>query len=89
MATLGQRWRLVFLLVYIIILSLTSHYALGSWLPPASEKGIWFHSGLASFLLGNLLVTPFFTKPVDSISYARFPHVPFRWCSHAISGINV
>ena len=70
MADYGQRTRLVFLLVYTVILFLTSRYALGSWLPPASEEGIWFYSGLVSLLLGNLITTPFFTKPADSISYA-------------------
>lgn len=42
MADYGQRTRLVFLLVYTVILFLTSRYALGSWLPPASEEGICF-----------------------------------------------
>lgn len=44
--------------------------AFGFWFPPTSEKGLWFYSGLAAILLGNLLVTPFFTKPVDAIAYA-------------------
>jgi hypothetical protein len=34
-----------------------------------SERGIWFYSALAALLLGSLLVTPFFTKPADAISY--------------------
>jgi len=44
--------------------------ALGSWVPPTSEKGLWFYSGLAAVLLGSLLITPFYTKPVDAISYS-------------------
>ncbi len=44
--------------------------ALGAWIPPTSAKGLWFYSGLASLLLGSLLVSPFFTKPADAISYA-------------------
>jgi hypothetical protein len=31
---------------------------------------VWFYTGLASLLLGNHLVTPYFSKPVDAISYA-------------------
>jgi hypothetical protein len=58
------------LVIYVGLLLGASQLALGSWLPPTSEKGVWFYSGLAALLLGNLLVTPFFTKPVDSISYA-------------------
>ena len=68
--TLGQRTRLILLVVYLGGLLLASWLALGTWLPPTSEKGLWFYSALAALLLGNLLVSPFFTKPVDTISYA-------------------
>jgi len=44
--------------------------SLNTWLPPTTEKGLWFYSALAALLLGNLLVTPFFTKPADAISYS-------------------
>lgn len=48
-----------------------SKYAFGEWFPPASGgKAVWFYTGLASLLLGNHLVTPYFSKPVDAISYA-------------------
>lgn len=66
----SQRTRLLILAFYMIILFGASWLALDSWIPPTSYKGLWFYSGLAALLLGNLLVTPFFTKPVDSISYA-------------------
>ncbi len=39
-------------------------------MPPTSDKGLWFYSALASLLLGNLILSPFFTKPADAISYA-------------------
>lgn len=68
MKTLSQRTRLVILLLYIGALFCTSKLAFDSWLPPVNEKGLWFYSGLAAILLGNLLVTPFFTKPADAIS---------------------
>jgi hypothetical protein len=67
---LSQRARLLVLGAYVVLLFAASKIALASWLPPTSEKGIWFYSGLAAILLGNLLVTPFFTKPADAISYA-------------------
>lgn len=70
MRSASQRTRLVILGVYILILFGASNLALGSWFPPTSEKGLWFYSGLAAILLGNLLVTPFFTKPADAISYS-------------------
>lgn len=67
---LSQRTRLILLILYVIGLFGASKLALGSWLPPTSQKGLWFYSGLAALLLGNLLVTPFYTKPADAISYA-------------------
>lgn len=70
MTSLSQRARLVILLLYIAALFIASKAALGTWLPPVNEKGLWFYSGLAAILLGNLLVTPFFTKPADAISNA-------------------
>lgn len=66
----GQRGRLSILIVYLVGLFIASWAATGSWVPPTSERGIWFYSALAALLLGNLLITPFFTKPADAISYA-------------------
>jgi uncharacterized protein len=67
---IGQKSRLLILLVYIGILLLASHIAFGGWLPPLGQKGFWFYVGLLSLLLGSQLVTPFYTKPVDAIAYA-------------------
>lgn len=69
-SSIGQRGRLIILILYLVGLLLTSWAALGSWIPPTSERGIWFYAALAALLLGSLLVTPFFTKPADAISYA-------------------
>jgi hypothetical protein len=67
---LSQRARLAILIVYIVGLLGASRAALGTWLPPTSDSGLWFYAALAALLLGSLLVTPFFTKPADAISYA-------------------
>lgn len=67
---IDQRGRLIILIVYLVGLFVASWAASGNWIPPTSERGIWFYSALAALLLGNLLVTPFFTKPADAISYA-------------------
>jgi len=69
-SSVGQRGRLIILIVYLAGLFTASWAALGSWVPPTSERGLWFYAALAALLLGSLLVTPFFTKPVDAISYA-------------------
>ena len=68
--TLSQRTRLAILILYILGLLVASKLAIGTWLPPTSDRGVWFYSALAALLLGNLLVTPFFTKPADAISYS-------------------
>lgn len=67
---IGQRGRLIILIVYLVGLFVASWAASGNWIPPTSGRGIWFYSALAALLLGSLLVTPFFTKPADAISYA-------------------
>ena len=67
-SSIGQRGRLIILILYLVGLLLTSWAALGSWIPPTSERGIWFYAALAALLLGSLLVTPFFTKPADAIA---------------------
>ena len=70
MKILSQRERLTVMAVYIAVLFLACNIALGSWIPPTNEKGLWFYSGLAAILLGSLLVTPFFISPADAISYS-------------------
>jgi hypothetical protein len=65
---------------------------LGSWIPPTTERGIWFYAALAALLLGSLLVTPFFTKPADAISYAVASAVALlavnTWDSAGTSGFD-
>ena len=65
-----QKTRLMVLLLYVFIIFLASYYLYNSILPPSIEKSIWILSGLSSAILGNLLVTPYFTKPVDTLSYS-------------------
>lgn len=65
-----QRARIGVLVIYTCILFIANYIAFHQVLPPNGSKGLWFYSGFASILLGNLLVTPFFTKPVDAISYS-------------------
>jgi len=69
-SSISQRGRLFILATYLGGLLITSQAALGTWLPPTNGRGLWFYAALAALLLGNLLVTPFFTKPADAISYA-------------------
>jgi hypothetical protein len=67
----NQKGRVIALFLYLFLLLLVSKYVLGAWLPPATGgKAVWFYTGLISLLLGNHLVTPYFSKPVDAISYS-------------------
>lgn len=66
----NQKARVIALFLYLVILIITSKIVFGQLLPPATGgKAVWFYTGLASILLGNHLVTPYFSKPVDAISY--------------------
>src|SRR6266542_6919695 len=91
-SAIGQRGRLAILMAYLGGLFIASWGALGTWIPPTSEKGIWFYAALAALLLGSLLVTPFFTKPADAISYAVAAIVALLaanvWGSAAASGFD-
>jgi uncharacterized protein len=66
----NQGIRLLFLGIYLGLLFLVNFLAFGTWIPFSGNEGLWFYSGAASIILGNLLVTPFFTKPVDALSYS-------------------
>jgi uncharacterized protein len=70
MKGITQGTRLIILILYILILLLISNYLFQKPIPPSSEQGLWFYSCLASIILGDLLVSPFFTKPADAISNA-------------------
>ena len=56
MSRISQRGRLLVLVLYLLGLIIASQAALGTWIPAASERGIWFYSALAALLLGSLLV---------------------------------
>ena len=66
---LKQHERLVILLAEIAILFVVSKVVFGNWLPPIGDKGFWFYAGLLSLLLGSRLITPFYLRPADVISY--------------------
>ncbi|MCB8817096.1 helicase HerA domain-containing protein [Desulfosporosinus shakirovi] len=80
-----QRTRLFIMLIYVGFLLLINYLAFGQILPMSGEKGLWFYSGLASVLLGNLLVTPFYTKPVDAISYSVVSIIALYSVSNSVS----
>jgi hypothetical protein len=70
MKNLSQGARLVILALYGLLLIAVCKYLFGTWLPPTPEKGLWFYAAVAHLLLGTLLLSPYFTKPVDAVSDA-------------------
>lgn len=66
----SQPIRTLLFIFYVFLIFLTNKLVLFQWLPLATGKGLWFYTGIASLLLGNFLVTPYYIKPVDAISYS-------------------
>lgn len=65
-----QSTRLWILIAEVVILVIASRFAFEQWFPPLGEKGFWFYTALLGLLLGSRLVTPFYSRPVDTIVYA-------------------
>lgn len=63
-----QSTRLIILLLYIGLLVGASLLALGNLPPAPTGKGLWFYTGIVSLILGNLLITPFYTNPKDALA---------------------
>lgn len=67
---LSQPQRLVSLALDFVIVLLACKYLFGVFYPPVGDKGFWGYSALLAVLVGSKLVTPFYVKPADAISYA-------------------
>jgi len=83
---------LLLLIIYLAGLVVASRIAFNDWIPPASSDGLWFYTAFASLLLGNLIVTPFFTKPADAISYSTAALIALlftnQWSIEPVDEIN-
>lgn len=69
MPALGQPARLLVVLVYTLGLLGVSRIATGEWIPASATSGFWFFAGLLPLLIGDLIVSPFFAKPGDALSF--------------------
>ena len=67
---MSQPFRAILLLVYTSFLFGINFHVFGRWIPLTNGDGLWFYAGFASLLLGNFLVTPYYTKPIDTLSYS-------------------
>src|SRR6266404_9208943 len=65
-----QKQRLIILMAYVLALFAVNFAAFGQVPTLSGGKSLWFYTALASILLGNLLVTPFYVKPVDVVAYS-------------------
>jgi len=70
MGKLSQKERVASLFIDICILLFICWIAFDRLYPPIGDKGFWFYTALLSILVGSKLVTPFYVKPADAISYA-------------------
>jgi len=66
----GQKSRAILFIVKFLLLFGINFWAFGTIIPNADGTGLWFYSALISVLLANNLVTPYYSKPVDAISYS-------------------
>src|SRR6266478_10084287 len=65
-----QKQRLIILLIYVAALFVVNYAAFGQFPTLSGGKSLWFYTALANILFGNLLVTPFYVKPVDVVAYS-------------------
>ncbi len=56
--------------IYFVVLLFLARYLNGSFWPPFDLDGIWFYSAAASLLVGELVLEPYFTRPVDALASA-------------------
>ena len=67
---LTQPQRLASLVIDLIVVAIACVYLFGTFYPPLGDKGFWGYSALLAVLVGSKLVTPFYVKPADAISYS-------------------
>ena len=80
--SLKQSSRLYILLAELGILIGANRIAFGQWTPAFTEKGFWFYTGLLALVLASRLITPFYSKPVDAISYCVPAGIALLYVNH-------
>lgn len=67
---LSQQQRLAAAVIYFGALLALNQYLTDSAWPPYGIDGLWFYSAAAALLLGEFVLEPFFTRPVDALASA-------------------
>ena len=70
MKSVSQLRRFVYLVIYLLIFITINYILFGTFLPSLTNKGFWFYTGLVSLIIGNFLVTPFYTNPANGLAYS-------------------
>lgn len=66
----NQKIRLFSLVIKILILIIINSLAFNRLMPDMSLNGFWLLTCLLNALLGAELITPFFVRPVDALTYS-------------------
>jgi len=85
---LSQTTRLVIILLYAALMIAVCRFLFGTWLPPTAEKGLWLYASFAHLLLGTLLLSPYFTKPVGAVSDAAIAALVLLEVTGAVWGLH-
>jgi hypothetical protein len=67
---LSQKQRALSLAIKIALLFGANYLAFNKLLPQLDNTSFWFLTCLLNIVLGNELLTPFFVRPADALSYA-------------------
>lgn len=86
--SLSQRERLGALLIDLSVLVILCKIGFDSFVPPLGSTGMWFYAALLSSVIGSKLITPYFVKPVDAISYSLTAFVTLVLISDVESWAN-
>jgi hypothetical protein len=79
---LSQKARFILLLIDVVILSMASRIAFGTFIPAGDDKGFWFYTALLGLIFGSRLDTPFFAKPADVVLYAAPAAITLALSNH-------
>ena len=70
MEGLTQKERVGSLFVDLAVLLAICYLCFDRFYPPLGNEGFWFYTALIAILIGSKVVTPFYVRPADAISYS-------------------
>lgn len=65
-----QAPRLAIVAAYAGLALFAQRLGFGTWLPEADGSSLWLLTAAGALVFGDLLITPFFTSPVNALSYS-------------------